>query len=187
MDNEVKNQKSYETKRIRKEVEIKEMEILKERENPCLIYDNPVLKKNQQPVAMDRPMTECELARFVQLVEQKSMITAPSRLKDNVLKESKSIGIQMAKHTTKMSVQIQLLLYGLKISAAVVGAIFLLGVINTNNSFDNLNIGVPIQQTEQTQSDSRRNTKSIAETLNQKSNKISRTLDDFSSNLLNWR
>lgn len=144
----------------------KPMEILKEQENPCLI--------------IDREMTDAELERFIQLIENEAMLTAPRNLKENILGESKQLGTKIVKQSKTLSVKMQLLLYSLKISAAVVGAIFLLGVIQIDSSQIAQAVNKPIKGQKES-------TLSVTETLNEKSNAVSNALNNFSSSLINWR
>lgn len=147
-------------------IDDKPMEILKEHENPCLI--------------MDREMTDAELAKFIQMIESDAMLTAPRRLKENILDESIQLGTKIAKRSKTLSVKMQLLLYSLKISAAVVGAIFLLGVIQIDSSQIAQAVNKPTKEQKES-------TQSLTETLNEKSNAVSSALNNFSSNLINWR
>lgn len=151
---------------MNKNMNKKPMEILNEHENPCLI--------------IDREMTDAELERFIQMIENEAMLTAPRNLKENILDESKQLGTKIVKQSKTLSIKMQLLLYSLKISAAVVGAIFLLGVIQIDSSQIAQAVNKPIKgQKESTQS--------VTETLNEKSNAASNALNNFSSSLINWR
>lgn len=151
---------------MNKNIEKKPMEILNEHENPCLI--------------IDRKMTDAELERFIQMIENEAMLTAPRNLKENILDESKQLGTKIVKQSKTLSVKMQLLLYSLKISAAVVGAIFLLGVIQIDSSQIAQTINKPIKGQKES-------TLSVTETLNEKSNAVSNALNNFSSSLINWR
>lgn len=151
---------------MNKKIEEKPMEIINEHDNPCLI--------------MDREMSDVELARFIQIIENKAMLTAPRYLKENIINESKQLTTKMMKKSNTLSLKLQLLLYSLKISSAVVGAIFLLGVIQMNSTQIAKAINRPIQMKETS-------VQSITETLNEKSNAVSSALYNFSSNLINWR
>ncbi len=151
---------------MNKKIEEKPMEIFDEHDNPCLI--------------MDREMSDVELARFIQIIENKAMLTAPRYLKENIINESKQLTTKMIKKSNALSLKLQLLLYSLKISSAVVGAIFLLGVIQMNSTQIAKAINRPIQMKETS-------VQSITETLNEKSNAVSSALYNFSSNLINWR
>jgi len=140
---------------------------------------------------MDRQLTDWEIALLIQSIETDQMLTAPKYLKENIIKESQKTGVQIAQKTTKFSVKVELLLYGLKISAAVVGAIFLLGVIDLNQSM--VNPGQYVTQSHETQSyktveestkASNERANKIAKHLNQKSNAVSSRLNEFSNNLI---
>ena len=140
---------------------------------------------------MDKPMTDRELALLIQTVEKDQMITAPKYLKENIIIESQKTGVQIAQKTTKLPVKVELLLYGLKISAAVVGAIFLLGVIDMNQSM--MNPGQYATQSyeregykkvEESAKANNDRANKIAEHLNQKSNAVSSRLNEFSNNLI---
>ncbi len=147
-------------------IDKKPMEILNEHENPCLI--------------MDREMTDVELAKFIQMIENDAMLTAPRRLKENILDESMQLATKIVKKSNTISIKMQLLLYSLKISAAVAGAIFLLGVIQIDSSLIAQAVNKPIKEQKET-------TQSVTETLSEKSNAVSSALNNFSSNLINWR
>ncbi len=144
----------------------KPMEILKEQESLCLI--------------MDREMTEAELAKFIQGIENEAMLTAPRHLKENILNKSIQPGTKIARQSKTLSAKMQLMLYSLKISAAVAGAIFLLGVIQIDSSQMAQVVNKPIKEQKES-------TQSVTETLNEKSNAVSSALNNFSSNLINWR
>ena len=64
-------------------IDKKPMEILNEHENPCLI--------------MDREMTDVELAKFIQMIENDAMLTAPRRLKEIILDESMQLATKIVK------------------------------------------------------------------------------------------
>lgn len=134
-------------------------------------------------------MNDAALEKFIRSVEENELLTAPRYLKGDILRESQKTGVQIAQKSTRISVKVELMLYGLKVSAAVIGAIFLLGVVNMNQNLVNPNIYVAEDSKaigESTKS-SRERVDHIAEQLNQKSNRISSKLNEFSDKLINWR
>lgn len=151
------------------------MEILKERKNPCFI--------------IDKPLTDADLARLIQSVEEDGLIKAPNRFKENVLKESKKVSVQMAQKTTQLSTRLQLILYGLKVSAAVVGAIFLLGIINLNQDMNASSIvtGNKYSAIEVNMQKNKERTNQISSQLNKKSDAVCNKLNSISNSILNWR
>lgn len=135
---------------------------------------------------MDRPLTDRELTMLIQSVEKDGMIMAPVHLKENVIMESQKRGIRIAQKKTKISVKVELLLYGLKLSAAVAGAIALLGVIDINQS-----IVSPGKYATESYKTLQENAKagndkadSIVKHLNQKSNVASNKLNEFSNQII---
>lgn len=115
-----------------------------------------------------------ELERFIQDIEENYMLTAPKRLKENTLRESQSVSVQMAVQTKKVSAKLQLFLYGMKISIAVVAALFLLSIVDMD-----FNLPIP-KDTEYRQPG-----KKITETLQEQSNALSTTLNNFTEKL--WK
>lgn len=135
---------------------------------------------------MDKTVTDQELALLIQSIERNQMITAPKHLKENVIRKSRKTEVQMVQKTTRMSVRVELLLYGLKISAAVVGAIFLLGVIDMNQSMMNLELysREANKAVEESTKINNERVNEIARKLDQKSNIVSNKLNEFSNRII---
>lgn len=79
-------------------------------------------------------MTDQEMDAFVSYIEENEMISAPKNLKDKILNQSNNQKVQMElkKKQKDMSAKVQFWLYSLKISAAVIAAVFLLAFIDTD-------------------------------------------------------
>ncbi|MDD3140342.1 MAG: hypothetical protein PHX08_15410 [Lachnospiraceae bacterium] len=138
---------------------------------------------------MNESWNDAALEKFIKSVEEDELLTAPRYLKSNILRESQKTSVQIAQKSTHISVKMELLLYGLKVSAAVMGAIFLLGVVNMNQNLVKPNVYV--EEASKTMEEGNRNSRErvdhIAEKLNEKSNRISSKLNEFSDKLINWR
>lgn len=64
--------------------------------------------------------------QLIRQVEAKGLIKAPAHMKQEILERSRRMDYQMAVTTRKVSKQMQLFFYSLKVGAAVVTALFLL-------------------------------------------------------------
>ncbi len=81
---------------------------------------------NKEEFHISKEMSDAELMQFIQSVEENDMIVAPSYLKESILQKSKSPIVQLTVETRKVSKNVQLFFYGLKVSAAAAAAITLL-------------------------------------------------------------
>ena len=135
-------------------------------------------------------MNDYELMLLISQVEEQGMLKAPKRLKENILDESRSLEMKVSVQAKQISAKAQLWMYSLKIAAAIVGAVFLLNVVNME-SFSTLGertaaIGMEMEKnSEQNTGKSESHQKTVAGVLNEKSNWISSALNDFSNRIVN--
>ncbi len=83
-------------------------------------------QKEVKEFNISKDISDYELLRFIQCVEENDMIKAPIQMKEEILKKSKSPVIRIAVESKKVSKKVQLFWYSLKISAAVAIALTLL-------------------------------------------------------------
>lgn len=74
-------------------------------------------------------MTDFELERLIRETEEEGLLQAPKRMKDEIMKKSRSVPVKAAYQVTKASVRVELMIYSLKTAAAVAMAIFLFSLI----------------------------------------------------------
>ena len=67
--------------------------------------------------------------QLIRQVEAEGLIKAPAHMKQEILERSRRMDYQMAVTTRKVSKQMQLFFYSLKVGAAVVTALFLLFMV----------------------------------------------------------
>lgn len=67
--------------------------------------------------------------QLIRQVEKEGLIKAPAHMKQEILERSKRLDYQLAVTTRKVSKQMQLFFYSLKVGAAVVTALFLLFMV----------------------------------------------------------
>lgn len=67
--------------------------------------------------------------QLIRQVEAEGLIKAPAHMKQEILERSRRLDYQMAVTTRKVSKQMQLFFYSLKVGAAVVTALFLLFMV----------------------------------------------------------
>lgn len=134
-------------------------------------------------------MSDYELQLLISQVEEQGMLRAPKRLKENILEESHSLEMRVSVQAKQISAKAQLWMYGLKIAAAIVGAVFLLNVVNME-SFSTLGERKAALETEMEQSAGQGTEKAdkkeetLTRMLNEKSNRISSALNDFSNSIV---
>ncbi|MCM1162319.1 MAG: hypothetical protein NC412_14020 [Roseburia sp.] len=123
-------------------------------------------------------MSDEQLNAFITYIEENEMLKAPKNLKEKIIQESRNKEVQIqeprkitAPKTKKISAKAQFFLYSLKISAAVVAAVFLLAFIDTDTTPV---FSMPKQNMER---------KTIVSILNEKSNEWSGKLNQFSNML----
>lgn len=133
------------------------MQILKERRDDTFIND-------------------VDLARLIQETEENGMISAPWYLKESILNKSNQAGNKLVVKKNQFSANLQLTLYGIKITAAMVGAIGLLVVMNPNTSLSKPRSSAPKNPSVK-----------ITSVLYEQSNALSSALNHFSNNLFQWR
>lgn len=118
-------------------------------------------------------MTDEEMEAFLLYIEENEMLKAPENLKDKILKEyeNETCKVQSIQRKKDISAKVQFWMYSLKISAAVVAAIFLLAFVDTDS--------IPMSSMPQRDTDR----KTMAAFLNEKSNEWSYKLSNFSDML----
>lgn len=134
-----------------------------------------ILKKEKQEMFIQEVTEEeVEFLKFIQDVEENYMLKAPRGLKENILRDSQRVRTQVVVQSRKMSARVQLFLYGMKISIAVVTALFLLSIVD-------MDVNLPVPKDE----GYRQPGKKITQTLQEQSNALSTTLNNLTKKL--WK
>lgn len=121
-------------------------------------------------------MTDYELLQLLDMVEQNEMLQAPSRMKDEIIKQSQKPSVALEITGKKVSKQVQLFWYSLRVSAAVAGALVCLLVLSLPSDF--ITSHIPEQPKTKTEWD-------ITNKLYQGSNKVTSYLDEITSSIFN--
>ena len=125
--------------------------------------------------------TECDKIKdldayteqLIRQVEKEGLIKAPAHMKQEILERSKRLDYQLAVTTRKVSKQMQLFFYSLKVGAAVVTALFLLFMVPKE-----IPQAEPIAPKEAARQQE--------ETLNRRLNNGMRELDQMLNEMLDW-
>jgi len=107
-------------------------------------------------------------------MESQELMPAPVYLKDQMIKRTQMLDVKAEIHIKTTSKQVQLLLYGLKTTAAVLGALLLLfsvGQIRTAGNIEDVN-HVEV-------------TTSLGNQLNEKSNFVADIMNQYSNQIIN--
>lgn len=114
--------------------------------------------------------------------EHSLLAEPPSYLKEEILRRTRQMDVQAAVHFKETSQKMQLVLYSLKVSLAVMASIFLLMVTANvqNMDFETVRTEQKQQQREAREHDQQMN---ITDTLKQKSGEISTLLNNLSNGL----
>lgn len=83
-----------------------------------------MLKENQDETRCG----EEEFLDWLMQIERQELLSAPKYLKENILNESKSLPAQVSIKGKHLSARMQLFLYGMKVSVAVLCGIIMLGI-----------------------------------------------------------
>lgn len=76
-------------------------------------------------------ISEFELNKLIQEVEDHSMVQAPKNMKEAILKRSECIEVKVMRKKNQVSKEIQLLFYSFKVVTAVFWALILLNLAGT--------------------------------------------------------
>lgn len=107
-------------------------------------------------------------------IESEDRLEAPAYLKENIIKRTQMLDVKAQVQIKTTSKQVQLLLYGLKTTAAVLGALFLLfsvGQIKTTNYMEYVN--------------NSKATTSLSNQLSEKSNYVVHVMNQYSNQIVN--
>lgn len=137
-----------------------------------------------------------EFDKFLENIEQDGLLSAPSNMKESILKQTKAGGTVLEFNPGKANItgnsgriikakkKREMFFYSLKISAATVAAILLLGVINVQSGFSSGD-GLPQIKREPIKvSTEKIEEKSVSKRLQEQSNAWSDALNKFSNMLL---
>lgn len=131
---------------------------------------------------MDKNMNDSQLLEFIENLEKEELLQAPWYLKENIIEKRKCIEVQLSKQAKNTALKVQFWFYSLKISVAVVAAVFLLFFINSQNltsiSYEGGN-GIERSGYEQLEKE-----RSLGKYMNQKSEQIGEVIGEFSHGLL---
>ena len=112
--------------------------------------------------------------QIIRQVEAEGLIKAPAHMKQEILERSERIDYQLAVATRKVSGQMQLFFYSLKVGAAVVTALFLLFMVPKE-----IPQAEPIAPKEAARQQE--------ETLNRRLNNGMREMNRMLNEMLNWK
>ena len=112
--------------------------------------------------------------QIIRQVEAEGLIKAPAHMKQEILERSERIDYQLAVATRKVSGQMQLFFYSLKVGAAVVTALFLLFMVP--KEIPQAEPMVPKEAARQQE-----------ETLNRRLNNGMQEMNRMLNEMLNWK
>ena len=112
--------------------------------------------------------------QIIRQVEAEGLIKAPTHMKQEILERSERIDYQLAVATRKVSGQMQLFFYSLKVGAAVVTALFLLFMVP--KEIPQAEPMVPKEAARQQE-----------ETLNRRLNNGMQEMNRMLNEMLNWK
>ena len=112
--------------------------------------------------------------QIIRRVEAEGLIKAPAHMKQEILERSERIDYQLAVATRKVSGQMQLFFYSLKVGAAVVTALFLLFMVP--KEIPQAEPMVPKEAARQQE-----------ETLNRRLNNGMQEMNRMLNEMLNWK
>ena len=112
--------------------------------------------------------------QIIRQVEAEGLIKAPAHMKQEILERSERIDYQLAVTTRKVSRQMQLFFYSLKVGAAVVTALFLLFMVP--KEIPQAEPMVPKEAARQQE-----------ETLNRRLNNGMQEMNRMLNEMLNWK
>ena len=112
--------------------------------------------------------------QLIRQVEKEGLIKAPAHMKQEILERSKRLDYQLAATTQKVSKQMQLFFYSLKVGAAVVTALFLLFMVP--KEIPQAEPMVPKEAARQQE-----------ETLNRRLNNGMQEMNRMLNEMLNWK
>lgn len=112
--------------------------------------------------------------QIIRRVEAEGLIKAPAHMKQEILERSERIDYQLAVTTRKVSRQMQLFFYSLKVGAAVVTALFLLFMVP--KEIPQAEPMVPKEAARQQE-----------ETLNRRLNNGMQEMNRMLNEMLNWK
>ena len=112
--------------------------------------------------------------QLIRQVEKEGLIKAPAHMKQEILERSKRLDYQLAVTTRKVSKQMQLFFYSLKVGAAVVTALFLLFMVP--KEIPQAEPMVPKEAARQQE-----------ETLNRRLNNGMQEMNRMLNEMLNWK
>lgn len=112
--------------------------------------------------------------QIIRQVEAEGLIKAPAHMKQEILERSERIDYQLAVTTRKVSGQMQLFFYSLKVGAAVVTALFLLFMVP--KEIPQAEPMVPKEAARQQE-----------ETLNRRLNNGMQEMNRMLNEMLNWK
>ena len=112
--------------------------------------------------------------QIIRQAEAEGLIKAPAHMKQEILERSERIDYQLAVATRKVSGQMQLFFYSLKVGAAVVTALFLLFMVP--KEIPQAETMVPIEAARQQE-----------ETLNPRLNNGMQEMNRMLNEMLNWK
>lgn len=122
-----------------------------------------------------KEMSDYELMQFIQSVEKDSLIKAPAHMKEEILLKSRKPVVALEVETKKVSKKVQLLLYGLKVSAVAAAALTLL----VFSSFPMDSVVEKLPKTEETKREW-----NITENLYKGSNKVTSILGNVADKMV---
>ena len=112
--------------------------------------------------------------QIIRQVEAEGLIKAPAHMKQEILERSERIDYQLAVATRKVSGQMQLFFYSLKVGAAVVTALFLLFMVPKE---------IPQAEPMVPKEAARQQEETLNRRLNNGMQEMNRTLNE----MLNWK
>lgn len=138
------------------------------------------LQKDNQNLSKN--MSDMQLLKFIEQIEDEELIQAPWYLGENIIEKSHSFEVQLPKQAKYTASKVQFWLYSLKISAAIVAAVYLLFFINsqdfTSISYEREN------ESNQFKYEQLEKERSLGKYMNQKSEKLGDAIGEFSNELL---
>lgn len=104
------------------------------------LYNNELSVTEQIDVLTHMGSCDFCTLEFDHIVEQHRLLKAPVNMKDEILARTTSLPVTLTVQSQKFSKRVQLLIYSMKISTAVVCTLLFLGFINMNSNINPLNI-----------------------------------------------